>query len=76
MLILISGLVKFIFERSLSGKEIQFLSEVVFAVTFGIYLLKPRYILSDNTTYPNMDSKLDHITVGEEEVEINQASVE
>ena len=34
----ISGLVKFIFERSLSGKEGQFLSEVVFAVTFGIYL--------------------------------------
>ena len=34
----ISGLVKSLFERSLSGKEIQFLSEVVFDVTFGIYL--------------------------------------
>ena len=34
----ISALVNFISERSLSGKESQFLSEVVFAVTFGIYL--------------------------------------
>ena len=44
----ISGLVKSIFERSFSGKKSQFLSEVVFAVTFGIYLSQPWYILSVN----------------------------
>ena len=52
MLIFISSLVKFIFERSLSGKESQFLSEVIFAVTFGIYLLQPGYILKDNKLVP------------------------
>ena len=35
VLIPISGLVKFIFERSLSGKKSQFLFEVVFVVTLG-----------------------------------------
>ena len=44
----ISGLVRPIFERSPSRKKSQSLSKVVFAVTFGIYLSQPRYILSVN----------------------------
>ena len=38
VLILYLALLNLYFLRSLSGKESQFLSEVVFAVTFGIYL--------------------------------------
>ena len=49
VLIPISGPIKFIFERSLSGKKSQFLFEVVFVVTFGIYLLQSGCILSVNT---------------------------
>ena len=57
MLIFISGLVKFIFERSLSEKESKFLSEVVFAVTFGIYLLQPTYLLSVKKLTPSLGNE-------------------
>ena len=48
VLIYISGLVKFVFERSLSGKKSQFLSKSVFCCYLGIYLYNLGYILSAN----------------------------
>ena len=49
----ISGLVKFVFDRSLSGKKNQFLSKSGSCCYLGIYLLQPGYILSANTCYLN-----------------------
>ena len=45
----ISGLVKFIFERSLCGKKSQFLSTSGFCCYLEITFHNLRYILSDNT---------------------------
>ena len=48
----ISGLVKSVFERSLSGKKSQFLSKSCFCCYLRIYLLQPGYILSANKLAP------------------------
>ena len=61
VLIPISGPIKFIFERSISGKKSQFLSEVVFAVTFGIYLLQPGYIMSVKKLAPLLGNESENI---------------
>ena len=52
VLIYITGLVKSVFERSLSGKKSQFLSKSGFFYYLGIYLLQPGYILSANKLAP------------------------
>ena len=68
VLIYISGLVKSVFERSLSGKKSQFLSKSGFCCYLGIYLLQPGYILSANKLAPLSGTESAYLPWGNDSV--------